>query len=95
MADTFYAVTRIKAGERQEDGSQDGKYVPHTFEPGDEIKGLSKEVMTQLWNAGALTRTKPEEDEAEPSDEGPEASDSKPAAAKASASKAAPGRSQS
>jgi len=56
MADKFYAETRIKHGKRTEDGSQEGKYESKTFEPGEEVTGLSKEDMTDLWKAGALRR---------------------------------------
>jgi len=75
MANTFYAATKIKFGKRDEDGSQDGKYTSIVFEVGDEVKGLAKEDMQGLWDAGALTRDKPagakdaDEDEEGPSGE--------------------------
>jgi hypothetical protein len=94
MADKFYAVTRIKAGDREEDGSQDGKYVPHAFEPNEEVTGLSSAVMKELWGAGALTRTAPEEDSDTSEDEGPgDVAPSKPR--KTAASAASTGRSES
>jgi hypothetical protein len=58
MADKFYAATRIKHGERTEDGSQDGKVTEKVFEVDDEVTGLDKDSMTDLWRAGALRREK-------------------------------------
>jgi hypothetical protein len=54
MAGKFYAVTDIRHGKRTEDGSAEGKYERTTFSAGDEVKGLSKEDMKSLWEAGAL-----------------------------------------
>ena len=58
MADKFYAATKIKFGKRSEDGSQDGKYEQIIFEVDDEVTGLDKDTMKDLWNAGALRREK-------------------------------------
>jgi hypothetical protein len=74
MADTFYAATNIHHAHRVEDGSADGKLVTMDLVPGDEVKGIPSANMKSLWDAGALTRTPPEKEEAT-SDEGP-ASDS-------------------
>ena len=59
MAKTYYAATKIKYGERTEDGSQEGKYEPKTFERGDNVTGLSAATMKGLWEAGALTDQPP------------------------------------
>jgi hypothetical protein len=56
MADKFYAATRIQHGELKEDGSQEGKNVTKVFEVDDEVTGLDKETMQDLWRAGALRR---------------------------------------
>jgi hypothetical protein len=56
MADKFYAVTAIRHGKRDEDGSAEGKYTRTEFKTGDEVKGLDKETMKDLWEAGALRR---------------------------------------
>ena len=56
MAAKFYAVTDIRHGERKEDGSAEGKYTRTEFKAGDEVKGLDKETMKTLWQAGALER---------------------------------------
>lgn len=77
MADKFYAVTKIQHGTRTEDGSQEGKYSRVVFNEGDEVKGLSKEDMQSLWNAGALRRVTSEEASEEKQDE-----EQKPAPAK-------------
>jgi hypothetical protein len=61
MADKFWAVTKIQFGKRTEDGSQDGKYERVVFQPNEEVTGLSKEDMKDLWQAGALTRERPAE----------------------------------
>jgi hypothetical protein len=47
----FVAVTRIEHGE---DTDQGNKVM--IFEPGDEVTGLSKETMRELWDAGALSQ---------------------------------------
>jgi hypothetical protein len=65
MADTFYAVTDIKHGERKEDNSAEGKYVRTTFKAGQKVTGLSKESMRELWDAGALRRGSGADDEAQ------------------------------
>jgi hypothetical protein len=65
MANTFYAATAIKYGERKEDGSQDGKYESKSFEPGDKVEGLSADTMKDLWRAGALTREAPKQEESD------------------------------
>jgi hypothetical protein len=99
MADRFYAATEIKHGVREEDGSQDGKYTSKRFKVGDEVKGLSKEDMESLWNAGALERRGSNDDapaEAESDDNAPKAGDDtgtkesagSPAPAKSTTSKA-------
>jgi hypothetical protein len=63
MANTFYATTKIKHGAREEDNSQDGKYVSTVFEVNDKVEGLSKEDMESLWNAGALRKGGGSEDD--------------------------------
>jgi len=51
VAKAFRAVTRIEHGEADEQGNEVRRYV---FEPGEIVKGLRKEVMSSLWDAGAL-----------------------------------------
>jgi hypothetical protein len=69
MADKFYAVTAIRHGKRDEDGSAEGKYTRTEFKEGDEVKGLSKEDMKGLWEAGALRRETSEDKRSEESEE--------------------------
>jgi hypothetical protein len=71
MADKFYAVTAIRHGAREEDGSAEGKYVRTEFKVGDEVKGLDKETMKGLWEAGALRRETSEDKEEAPKEETP------------------------
>jgi hypothetical protein len=47
----FLAGTRIEYGEPDDDGVQ--KKL-HVFEEGEEVTGLPKEIMAQLWDSGAL-----------------------------------------
>jgi hypothetical protein len=47
----FLANTRIEHGVAGDDGVQEKVVV---FDEGDEVKGLDKEVMAQLWDAGSL-----------------------------------------
>jgi hypothetical protein len=46
----FVAVTSIRHGEQQDDGS----IKPHHFEPGDTVTGLDKETLKTLYEAGAI-----------------------------------------
>lgn len=49
MAKAYKAVTRIEHGE-----TKDGENRTKVFEPGDVVRGLSTEVMKNLWDNGAL-----------------------------------------
>jgi len=91
MANQFWATTKIKFGKRAEDGSQEGKYESKVFEPGDEVTGLSKEDMKSLWDAGALTQTRPEgqEDSSEGDDEEAKGAQSTPKPTKSTPAKTA------
>jgi hypothetical protein len=90
----FYAATKIKFGKR-DDSSDDnglGRYEGKVFEVGQEVKGLDKEDMVGLWNAGALTTEKPETDgedeeqeEEKPATETPTPTPTKTTPAKATA----------
>jgi len=46
MAKTYHAINRIRHGM-----GSDGEQV---FEPGEQVKGLDKDTMLDLWNAGVL-----------------------------------------
>lgn len=47
----FYALTRIEHGVADENGAQKELKV---FERDEEVTGLDKETMKQLWDAGSL-----------------------------------------
>jgi hypothetical protein len=47
----YYANTEIRFGEADDDGVQ--KKL-HVIAENDEVTGLPKEVMAELWNAGSL-----------------------------------------
>lgn len=64
----FIAVTRIKYSNPNILPGETVDVVE--FEQGDEVKGLPKEIMKELWEAGALERTNGEatkEEESAPS----------------------------
>jgi hypothetical protein len=85
MVDRFFATTEIKHGAREEDGSQDGKYTRTVIKPNQEVKGLSKEDMQSLWDAGALERRGSGDDEPAESESSDQKQTSSPAPAKTSA----------
>lgn len=47
----YYANTRIEYGENDDDGMMQ---KVHVFEENEEVKGLPKEIMRDLWDAGSL-----------------------------------------
>jgi hypothetical protein len=49
----YVAVTEIRHGEVKGEGI-DARNEEVVFAPGEEVKGLDREVMRQLWNQGAL-----------------------------------------
>lgn len=52
MAKAYKAVTIIDGGRQGKGGS--GDVEKYYFEPGDVVKGLTKEEMRHLWDQGAL-----------------------------------------
>jgi hypothetical protein len=49
----YIAVTEIRHGQVKGDGA-DAVNEELVFAPGDEVKGLDRKVMRELWNQGAL-----------------------------------------
>ena len=69
----YFAATEIHYGKRLE--SPDGDptkrgYEQVVFMPGDVVKGLSKDEMRDLWNAGALVEREESDRADKSSDEG-------------------------
>jgi hypothetical protein len=53
MAEKYVAATEIRHGEPADD---EGVSELKVFKEGDEVKGLSRETMRSLWDAGALRK---------------------------------------